>query len=83
MKTYKIGSHQVLPLSKVGPIKMRQLAHGHINERPPIMVNQRHRGIVKGYRGIFVIGIDFAFPFFSFLPPLVLGLITIPFFGTT
>jgi hypothetical protein len=72
MKAYKIGSHQVLPLSKVGPIEMRQLAHGHINERPPIMVNQRHRGIVKRYGGIFVIGIDFALSFLLLLAPLSL-----------
>jgi len=47
MNTYKISLHQVLPLGKVGPIKMRQLARGHIDERSMIIV--RHRSIVKGY----------------------------------
>jgi hypothetical protein len=41
METYKIRSHQMLPLAKVCPIEMRQLARGHIDERLAIMVRQR------------------------------------------
>jgi hypothetical protein len=49
---------------------MRQLAHGHIDERPLIMVRHRHRRIIKGYGYIFVVGVSFALSFLLLLATL-------------
>ena len=57
----------MLPLGKVGPIETRQLAHGHIDERPPIMVCHRYRRVIKGYGGIFVV-VGLALFFLLLLP---------------
>jgi hypothetical protein len=44
----------VLPLGKVGPIEMRQLARGYINERLLIAVSETRR-IIEEYSGVFVL----------------------------
>ena len=46
--------YEVLPLGKVCPIKMRQFAHGHIDERLSVMGSQVR--IIKGYDCIFLLG---------------------------
>ena len=75
----------MLPLGKVGPIEMRQLARGHIDEGPLIMIRHRHRRIVEGYGGIFVVGVDFALSFLLLLASLghLVGFIIISIFGAT
>ena len=82
VETYKIGSRQVLSLGKVGPIEMRQLARGHIDERPPIMVRYRHRRIIKGYGYIFVV-VALSLAFLLATRGYFVGLIIISIFGAT
>jgi len=80
VKTYKIGSHQVLPLGKVGPIKTGQLAREHIDERSTIVVS--HKRIIKGYGYTFVVA---ALSLALLLPTLgyLVGLIIMSIFGAT
>jgi hypothetical protein len=79
MKTYKISPYQVLPLGKVGPIEMRQLARGHIDERLVIMV--RHRRIIKGYGCIFIVIVLATLSFLVLLAMNLIGLIIVTIFG--
>jgi hypothetical protein len=41
----------MLPLGKVGPIEMGQLASGHVDKT--LLVSVRQIRIVKGYSGVF------------------------------